>query len=99
LTHPRPRAIVGTRSARAHDGAIDIEREPRHVQSGECIEHLLVEQDQGPQRLLREAPQEVYLVAVKKSGGLLPKINPKFARNSCVFSAPVSRAFLPPTLR
>jgi hypothetical protein len=46
--------------AGAHDGAIDIEREPQHVQSGECIEHqFLVEPDQEPQCLLREAPQPV----------------------------------------
>jgi hypothetical protein len=46
--------------AGAHDGAVDIEREPRHVQPGQGVEHdLLVEPHQRPQRLLREAPEPV----------------------------------------
>jgi hypothetical protein len=48
------------RGAGAHDGAVDIEREPRDVEARQRLKHeLLVESDQRPQRLLREAPQPV----------------------------------------
>jgi hypothetical protein len=48
------------RGTGADDRAIDIERQPRDVQPGQRVEHeVLVEPDQRPQRLLREAPQPV----------------------------------------
>ena len=50
--------------------AIDIEREPRHVEPGQRVEHqLLVEPDQRPQRLLREAPQPVAHGARRRHAG------------------------------
>jgi len=50
----------GHGGAGAHDSAIDIQSEPRHVEPRQRVEHqLLVELDQGPQRLLREAPEPI----------------------------------------
>ena len=60
----------GDGGAGAHDGAVDIEREPRDVQPGQGVEHeVLVEPDQRPQRLLREAPQPVAHGARRRHAG------------------------------
>ena len=46
--------------AGAHHGAVDVKRKARNVEPGQGVEHqLLVESDQRPQRVLREAPQPV----------------------------------------
>jgi hypothetical protein len=71
-------AMVGIEAAKrprhggagAHDGAIDIEGEPRHVQPGQRVEHqLLVELHQRPQRLLCEASQPVAHRARRRHAG------------------------------
>ena len=50
----------GDRGAGAHDGAVDIEGEPRDVQAGHRVEHdVLVQPDQRAQRILGEASQPI----------------------------------------
>src|SRR6059036_244056 len=53
----------GDGGAGAHDGAIDIERDPKNVEARQRVEHeLLIEPDQRPQRLLREARSQLLTV-------------------------------------
>jgi len=50
----------GYGGAGAHDGAVDIEREPRNVEPSQRVEHhVLIESHQRPQHLLHESPEPV----------------------------------------
>jgi hypothetical protein len=64
----------GDGGAGAHDGAVDIEREPGDVQPRHCVEHeVLIEPHQGAQRLLREAPEPVTHGARRRHAGQASK--------------------------
>jgi len=60
----------GDRGARADDGAIDVEREPRQRQARQGVEHdLLIEPDEGPERRVREPAEPVGDRARRRDAG------------------------------